>query len=348
MPSLFGIVRVLAEPRITVGIPTHNRAEMLRASIESVLSQPRSDLRVIVCDNASVDYTAEVVASFDDSRLAYVRSDVNVGMIGNLNRAIGLADTEFLVLLPDDDLLYPGYFDAVVEVFDRYPQAGLVHTAFDLVDQDSALLEASRNLLGSTEPVVVESGDQFLRRSMRVSWPVCFSSAMYRTAAIVDAGGLNADEEPFADLPMWMRIALDWDFAFLSEPLAAIRVHGESATAALGSFVAGQIDVPDRNDILLRRRTGFLGAAQSRLSRRRMRLYGRLARRSFRDEEIRQIANSAGSGAPWKTTWLRLLQELRRDPAALLLRRTWQLVLAQLGARWGRNTATRILRRLSY
>ena len=100
---------------------------------------------------------------------------------------------------------------------------------------------------------------------------------MYRTAAIVAAGGLNAEEEPFADLPMWMRIALDWDFAFLSEPLAAIRVHGESATAALGSFVAGQIDVPDRNDILRRRRTGFLAAAQSRLSRRRSRLYGRLA-----------------------------------------------------------------------
>lgn len=347
-PSPFRITRVLADPRVTVGIPTYNRAEMLRASIGSVLSQPRSDVQLIVCDNASTDYTAEVVASFDDSRLSYVRSDVNVGMIGNLNRVIGLAETELLVLLPDDDLLYPGYFDAVVDVFDRCPRAGLVHSAFDLIDQESALLEAGRNLLDSTEPLVIESGDQFLRRSMRVSWPVCFSSAMYRTAAIVAAGGLNAEEEPFADLPMWMRIALDWDFAFLSEPLAAIRVHGDSATAALGSFVAGQIDVPDRNDILRRRRTGFLAAAQSRLSRRRSRLYGRLAQRTFRDEEVRQIANRAGSGASWTTTWLMLLQELRRDPATILLRRTWQLVLAQLGARWGRSTAKRILRRPSY
>jgi glycosyltransferase involved in cell wall biosynthesis len=343
-----GIGRVLAKPRITVGIPTFNRAEMLRESIESVLSQPRSDLRLVVCDNASADDTADVVASFNDSRLAYVRSDVNVGMIGNLNRAIGLAETEFLVLLPDDDLLYPGYFDAVMDVFDRYPRAGLVHTAFDLIDHESALLEADRNLLGTSEPVVVESGHQFLKRSMRVSWPVCFSSAMYRTAAIVGSGGLNAEEEPFADLPMWMRLALDWDFAFLGEPLAAIRVHGESATAALGSFVGGQIDVPDRNDILLRRRTGFLATARSRLSRRRVRLYRRLAQLTYRDEEVRQIANSAGSGAPWTTTWRRLLHEVRRDPATLLLRRTWQLVLAQLGARWGRHTVLRLLRRPSY
>jgi glycosyltransferase involved in cell wall biosynthesis len=347
-PSPFRITRVVADPRVTVGIPTYNRAEMLRASIDSVLSQPRSDVRLIVCDNASTDDTAEVVASFDDSRLSYVRSDVNVGMIGNYNRVIGLAETELLVLLPDDDLLYPGYFDAVVDVFDRFPRAGLVHSAFDLIDQESALLEAGRNLLDSSKPLVIESGDQFLRRSMRVSWPVCFSSAMYRTAAIVAARGLNAEEEPFSDLPMWMRIALDWDFAFLSEPLAAVRVHGDSATAALGSFVAGQIDVHDRNEILWRRRTGFLAAAQSRLSPKRIKLYTRLARRSYSDEEVRQIANSAGSGASWTTTWVRLLRDLRRDPAILLLRRTWQLVLAQLGGRWGRNTAMRVLRRPSY
>ena len=75
---------------------------------------------------------------------------------------------------------------------------------------------------------------------------------------------------------------------------------------------------------------------------------GGLLNWTFRDEEVRQIANRAGSGASWTTTWLMLLQELRRDPATILLRRTWQLVLAQLGARWGRSTAKRILRRPSY
>ena len=167
-----------------------------------------------------------------------------------LNRVIDLARTEFLVLLPDDDLLYPGYLSAVVDVLDRHPRVGVVHTAFDLIDRDSQVLERSRNLLQANQLISVESSHQFLKRSMRSTWIVCFSSAIYRTRAIVETGGLRAEEEPFSDVPMWMRIALEWEFAFLSEPLAAVRVHEKSATAGLGSFDGGQIDVADRNQIL--------------------------------------------------------------------------------------------------
>ena len=65
-------------------------------------------------DNASDDDTPDVVRSFDDGRIDYVRSERNIGAIGNINRLIALADTDFLVLLPDDDVLYPGHLDATV------------------------------------------------------------------------------------------------------------------------------------------------------------------------------------------------------------------------------------------
>ena len=105
--------------KLTVGIPTFNRAAWLRETIESVLAQTFTSFRLIVSDNASDDDTPEVVRSFGDERIDYVRSERNVGPIGNLNRLIRLADTEFLVLLPDDDVLYPGHLGAAVEVLER-------------------------------------------------------------------------------------------------------------------------------------------------------------------------------------------------------------------------------------
>ncbi len=64
-----------ADPLVTVVIPTHNRAGLLRESLASVLSQTFARIEVIVSDNASSDETADVVASFSDSSLSYTRLD---------------------------------------------------------------------------------------------------------------------------------------------------------------------------------------------------------------------------------------------------------------------------------
>ena len=122
---------------VTVGIPTFNRAGLLHQAIESVLKQTYCDFRLIVSDNASTDQTREAVASFADPRLSYVRAETNIGMIGNFNRLIELADTDFLMLLPDDDCLFPDYLRSVVEVLQQHPRAGIAHTAFDEIDIDS-------------------------------------------------------------------------------------------------------------------------------------------------------------------------------------------------------------------
>ena len=69
--------------KLTVGIPTYNRSGLLREAIESVLAQTFTDFRLIVSDNASDDDTPEVVRSFDDERIDYLRTERNIGPIGN-------------------------------------------------------------------------------------------------------------------------------------------------------------------------------------------------------------------------------------------------------------------------
>ena len=80
-------------PRVTVFIPTYNRARLLPEAIESVLAQTYDDFRLEVSDNASDDATPEVVASFDDPRLEYVRQPENLGLLGNHNWFLAAART---------------------------------------------------------------------------------------------------------------------------------------------------------------------------------------------------------------------------------------------------------------
>src|SRR5262249_7773407 len=160
--------------------PTFNRAAMLHETVASVLAQSLADFRLIVSDNASHDDTSDVVRSFDDGRIDYVRSQRNIGPIANFNRLIELADTEFLVLLPDDDVLRPDYLKAAVELLERRETVGLVHCAFDLIDASSQVLRRV-SPVASRSPTTIERHDRALERMMISDWPLCFSSVVYRT-----------------------------------------------------------------------------------------------------------------------------------------------------------------------
>lgn len=316
----------MSAAQVTVGIPTFNRAALLRESIESVLAQTFTNFRLVVSDNASDDETPEVVRSFDDERIDYVRSDRNVGSIENLNRLIGLAETDFLVLLPDDDLLYPGHLEAAIEVLERFETVGLAHSAYDFIDAQSRVTR-HMNPQVSRSPVTFQKRDLALERLMVSRWPVCFPSAVYRTKAIVDAEGFRAEEEPFCDLQTWMRIAVDWDFAYIAKPLAGFRVHPDRVTehVIVESGVSSAADeslVYSR--IFFQRRMHFLDDAT--LDPQTTEWLRALA-------TLEHLAECAGSDLSWGEVAAGLAKLVRSSPRIVLRVRLWRLVVAQLGGR---------------
>src|SRR5215471_7855638 len=94
-------------PKVSVIIPTHNRAEFLRSAITSVLNQTYQDFEIIVVDDASTDKTPEVVASFHDGKIKYIRHDANKGDAGSRNTGIRNSSGDFLAFLDDDDEWLP-------------------------------------------------------------------------------------------------------------------------------------------------------------------------------------------------------------------------------------------------
>ena len=323
---------------VTVGIPTFNRASLLRETIASVLSQSHGALRLLICDNASTDDTQNVVASFGDPRVDYVRSRENVGMIANMNRVIQLAETEYVLLLPDDDLIYRDHLRSALKVLTEHTNVGVVHTAFDVIDASSRVIERGRALLPLNGRVTIETGEEYLERSMQSTWIVHWGSALFRTHAIIEAGGLRAEDYPLADFPLLMRIACKWDFACLSESLAAFRVHADAASARVGAFTGVGYDLLDEEPrIRLNQRKQFIREAD--LSKRQAHRYGALAESTYGNETIGHIADRAGARErSWRSTSKALATVVHHHPRTLLLPRTWKLVAAQLGARRLKST----------
>ena len=227
-------MRVPSSPSVAVCIPTFNRSAYLRQAIESVLGQTWPSYSILVSDNASTDDTADVVAAFDDPRISYARLERNVGWLSNFNASLDRVDAEFVVVLGDDDQLLPTFLEETVAALEAEPRVGLVHTAFDLVGADGELLLGGVNWTDGLVADTIETGDEFIRRSMRWSCRVCASTVLMRAGALPEVR-FDPIDLPAADFGLWLRIALNWDVAFLAKPLVRYRIHEASDSATWGA-----------------------------------------------------------------------------------------------------------------
>jgi glycosyltransferase involved in cell wall biosynthesis len=225
------------EPRVTVFVPTYNRARWLGESIESVLAQTYRDFRLVVSDNASTDATAEVVRQFDDPRISYVRLDEHLDLNAHFNRCYELAGGDYVFLIPDDDRMTPDALERTVRCLDAHPTVGLVHGRAKLVGEEGETIAAAHDMTG-LPGTQVESGDDFIRRSVEAGYRVHASTALIRTSALASVR-LRDEDFPVTDVGLWMRMALTWDIAFLAETLAVVRIHGGAYTADGRGVTAG-------------------------------------------------------------------------------------------------------------
>ena len=226
----------MVRPAVTVVVPTFDRAAYLLQALESAFAQTREDFVLLVSDNASTDGTADVVASFDDPRLVYVRQATNLGMCGNINAAFAQVTTPYVALLLDDDLWEPTFLERTLALLDAEPRVGLVHTAFRVVDGDGRCLVERMDWHEGGGRTGVRPGRDLVADLLVRDDPVMVSSTVLRTEAL-PLGGWDARDVQAEDVGVFLRLALDWDVAFIAEPLAAFRMHQGSVSVAAGEVL---------------------------------------------------------------------------------------------------------------
>src|SRR5215470_8388474 len=93
-------------PRVSVLLPTYNRAHYLAEAIQSALDQTYADLEVVVVDDGSTDNSAELVRRFADPRVRLFRQE-NRGISAALNTAFRAARGRYIAILNSDGRWLP-------------------------------------------------------------------------------------------------------------------------------------------------------------------------------------------------------------------------------------------------
>jgi glycosyltransferase involved in cell wall biosynthesis len=282
-------------PTVSVVVPTHNGARYVAATLASALAQRGEDLEVLVCDDASSDATAAVVARFGaDPRLRVVPPAGQLGAVANWNRGLAAARGRYVTVLCQDDLLLAGCLSAQLSALAAYPGSVLCAVGRRVVGPSGRVYLPR---VGSPLPTGRHDRDRVLGACLRRATNVLGepSALLLDRAAALKVGGFRPCGY-VSDLDLWLRMLELGDAAVLSRTLVAFRVHQESWSYRLGSEQSGQVQA------LLRRAAAAggvrldPGALARRAGARRVArglLYAAAGRSAAGRSAIRRVADAA-------------------------------------------------------
>ena len=185
-------------PRLTIAIPTLNRATLLGRAIDSALAQTSLEIEIIVSDNASTDHTASVLRPYEARGVRVYRQPKTIPASRNGEFLMQEARGEFFVGLSDDDYLEPEFAAKVLALYDRHPELSFVYTGC-AVHYDDVEVPA---VVGPE----VESGADFLlahyEDQREVSWCACVTRVRDLRAL-----GPQPDERILGDMFFWTKMA---------------------------------------------------------------------------------------------------------------------------------------------
>src|SRR5262249_32325356 len=108
---------------VSIGLPTYNRADLLKRAVDSLLGQTYQNIELIISDNCSSDGTQRVCQEYaaKDRRVRYHRQKENIGLLAIASFVLREARGEYFMWPSDDDWWDPRFIEYLKKPLDQYP-----------------------------------------------------------------------------------------------------------------------------------------------------------------------------------------------------------------------------------
>lgn len=212
--------------RVSVIIPTYNRADYLPQALQSVFDQTLDPFEVIVVDDGSTDNTADVVRAFEP-RVRYFRHQHNKGISAARNSGLEAARGEVVAWLDADDLWEPDFLATVIPLL-------VADEGLDGVYTGLVRIDAAGNILPQFSQRVVPPADLF--SSLIENCFIQTSTLVTRKRCFEQAGDFDPQFGICEDYDMFLRLSKTFTIAGVPTPLVRYRVHEHNIVSDTDAF----------------------------------------------------------------------------------------------------------------
>ncbi|MGE5314079.1 MAG: glycosyltransferase family 2 protein [Acidobacteriota bacterium] len=203
---------------LSILLPTYNSAHMLGPSVRSMLAQTWTEFELLILDDGSEDHTPDVVASFHDERIRYIRYP-HRGLTATLNAGLREARYDIIARMDADDLCVPWRFERQLRALQSLPRNTLL-SSWSCVFTNSSIGFYLKSPSSSDE----------IRKGLLLHSYISHPGLMCYKETLLKHGGYcnKAEIDAFEDYATWLKLKDDIVFHVIPEVLVFQRYRKES------------------------------------------------------------------------------------------------------------------------
>lgn len=207
-------------PKVSVLTPIYNTdPEHLRTMIESILNQTFADFEFIILndspENTGLD---EIVADYKDSRIRYIKNEVNLGISASRNKLMTLSEGEYLAIFDHDDISMPNRLEREVEYLDEHPEVGVC--------------SCNAREIPANKPMINPQNNSEIKRLLVDHCVMVHSGSMLRKSILIENNiRWEANYSPSEDYMLWIRLMGVTMFHNIQEELICYRNFDGNTTS---------------------------------------------------------------------------------------------------------------------
>ncbi len=204
---------------VSVIMPAYNAEKYIAQAIESILGQTYKDFELIIINDCSCDRTEEIILSYDDPRIVYVKNEQNLGVAKTLNVGLEIAKGEYIARMDADDMSLPQRFAKQVAFLNANEDVAVLGTNVETFNETGTICTG----WSATDP-------EQMKVDMLFACGLAHPSVMMRTNVIRQLGGYAPDYHGLEDYELWCRVLEKHQITTLPDILLRYRVHGGQVT----------------------------------------------------------------------------------------------------------------------
>jgi glycosyltransferase involved in cell wall biosynthesis len=290
-------------PKVNVLVPTYNPNPVhLTEALDSVFKQENQDFDLFLHDDPTdADVRSMTQNYLHDPKVQFERSEKRLGIGGNWNACLPKGNAPYVAYLFQDDTWDPEYIKRAIEIFEKYPNVGLIsmNHRYECEGemQTGGLYQDLKNKREKELTPGVQNGKDFLlkwiERGIHPNLIGEPSFVVLRRKVIEQVGPFLEDMSQFLDSEYWLRCLQVTDWYFEPSETGAFRVHSAAATSQNEASGAGIYDRLRCFEILIR---SLRGKERSLAIHSRNRAFEIMVKKFFERRKTGKSTNVKGKG----------------------------------------------------
>lgn len=204
-------------PMFTVGVPVYNRAELVGATLESILSQTFRDFEIVAVNDGSKDASLDVLRAYEPRGVRVV-DQPNAGLAGARNTAAAHARGRYIIFLDSDDVFFPWSLETFARAVRDHTVGGvepaMVSGSWPPFDKDADLARVTQ------QPYAARAFKDYLSTRARRT-KVAPSATAVRVDVYRRTGASDAVRVMFEDVDIWFKVGAEAGYVHIDAPAVA-------------------------------------------------------------------------------------------------------------------------------